>query len=144
MGYSVGENKEKNFGSVCFVFFCLFFNFLLFLIILHWYFSRSEEELRRINNVRTQRLQKMEQRRENDTVEVMTWLQNNHNLFQRRIFEPVCMSLNVRDPRYTMQAEAFFGGRDFYSFVAQCDEDRELFLREVSSWCVFVCAVFWE
>ncbi len=33
--------------------------------------------------------------------------------------------------RYTAQVEASLGGRDFVSFVAQTEEDRELFLKEV-------------
>ena len=104
-------------------------NFFCPIFLIH---RKSEEELRKINNVRTQRLQRLEQRKEYATVEVMAWLQSNQQLFKQPIFEPVCMSLNIRDPRYAKQAEAFFGGRDLFSFIAQNDEDRELFLREVT------------
>lgn len=92
---------------------------------------RSEEELREINSVWTQRLQKLEQRKEYSTVKVIRWLQENQQMFKQQIFEPVCMSINIQNPRYAKQAEAFFSGRDFYSFVAQNEDDRERFLKEV-------------
>lgn len=92
---------------------------------------RCEEELREIDSIWTQRLQKLKQRKEYSTVKVIHWLRQNQHKFQQPIFEPVCMSLNIRKPRYAKQAEAFFSGRDFYSFVAQNEEDREKFLREV-------------
>ncbi len=112
----------------------LLFLFVCFLFGLVDMFRKCEEELRKIDNIRMQRQQRMEQRREYATVEVMQWLKDNQQLFKQTIFEPVCISLNIRDPRYAKQAEAFFGGRDFFSFVAQNDEDRELFLREVNEW----------
>lgn len=77
-----------------------------------------------------QRLQKLEGR-ESHTLRAIQWLEANQHKFRQPILEPVCMSLNVLDPRYVKHAEAFFGGRDFYSFVAQNEEDREKFLREV-------------
>lgn len=54
-------------------------------------------------------------------------------MFRQPILEPVCMSLNVRDPRYAKQVEAFFAGKDFLSFMAQNEEDKETFLKEVGT-----------
>lgn len=83
-----------------------------------------------MNSIRVQRLQKLENR-ESHTLRAIQWLEENQDRFRQPIFEPVCMSLNVLDPRYVKQTEAFFGGRDFYSFVAQNEEDRETFLKAV-------------
>ena len=43
------------------------------------------------------------------------------------------MSINILAPCYDKQVEAFFAGRDFFSFVAQNEEDMEQFLREVGT-----------
>lgn len=91
---------------------------------------QSEVELRQMNSVWKQRLERLRQR-DASTAQVIEWLQGNQHKYQQPILEPVCMSLNVRDARYVKQAEAFFSGRDFYSFVAQSEEDKEKFLREV-------------
>lgn len=90
------------------------------------------QQLQQMNNVWTQRLDKL-RARESSTVRVIQWLKENQQLFRQPILEPVCMSLNVRDPRYAKQVEAFFSGRDFFSFVAQNEEDRETFLKQVST-----------
>lgn len=84
-----------------------------------------------MDNIWTQRLQKVEQR-DRQTATAIKWLKNNQHLFSQPILEPVCMSVNIRNPCYAKQVEAFFGGRDFFSFVAQNEGDKEKFLREVS------------
>ena len=89
---------------------------------------QAEQQLQEMNNVWTQRLEKL---RDQGTVRAIHWLKANQDLFRQPILEPVCMSLNMRDPRYAKQVEAFFSGRDFLSFVAQNEEDKERFLREV-------------
>lgn len=91
---------------------------------------KSEEQLQQMNNMWTQRLEKL-RHRDPATVQVVKWLKGNQHMFRQPILEPVCMSLNVQDPRYVKQAESFFSGRDFCSFVAQNEEDRERFLKEV-------------
>lgn len=83
-----------------------------------------------MNSIRVQRLQKLENR-ESDTVRAIRWLEENQHRFRQPILEPVSMSLNVLAPQYVKHAEAFFGGRDFNSFVAQNEEDRETFLKAV-------------
>ncbi len=93
---------------------------------------QSEEQLQQMNNVWTQRLEKL-RHRDPATVQVVKWLKNNQHKFRQPILEPVCMSLNVQDPRYVKQAESFFSSKDFCSFVAQNEEDREVFLREVGT-----------
>lgn len=100
----------------------------------HMISRQDEDELQQMNNVWTQRLQKLEGR-ESATVKVIKWLRGNQHKFRVPILEPVCMTLNVLDQGYVKQAEAFFSGRDFLSFVAQNEEDREKFLREVGSCC---------
>ena len=42
------------------------------------------------------------------------------------------MLVNIKDRHYDAQVEAFLDGRDFHSFMAQDEEDRETFLKEVS------------
>lgn len=92
---------------------------------------QAEDELQRMENVHAQRLDAL-QRRDRETVSAIQWLRENQNLFRQPILEPVAVSVNIKDRRYEAQVEAFLGGRDFHSFVAQNEEDRETFLREVS------------
>ena len=83
-----------------------------------------------MENVRNQRLVLL-QKRDRHTFETIHWLRENQHLFHQPILEPVAVSVNIKDRRYEAQVEAFLGGRDFYSFVAQNEEDRETFLKEV-------------
>ena len=92
---------------------------------------QAEDELSRMENVRTQRLDIL-QRRDRDTFSAIQWLRDNQHLFRQPILEPVAISVNIKDRRYEAQVEAFLGGKDFHSFVAQNEEDRETFLKEVS------------
>ena len=41
--------------------------------------------------------------------------------------------MNIKDQRFSAQIEAFLSGKDALSFVAQNEEDREAFLREVGT-----------
>ena len=75
----------------------------------------------------------MLQRRDRHTYDAIHWLRENQHLFHQPILEPVAVSVNIKDRRYEAQVEAFLGGRDFYSFVAQNEDDREKFLKEVST-----------
>lgn len=50
----------------------------------------AEDELRRMQDIRNQRLE-MLQRRDRETYSAVMWLQDNQNLFKERIFEPVCL-----------------------------------------------------
>lgn len=102
---------------------------------------QDQRQLKEMNSVRAQRLQKLEAR-DSDTARAIRWLEENQHQFRQPILEPVCMSLNVLNPRYVKQAEAFFGGRDFMSFVAQNEEDREAFLKAVS--CHFLEGGEWQ
>ena len=97
---------------------------------------QAEDELRRMENVRNQRLD-MLQRRDKHTYDTILWLRENQHLFRQPILEPVAVTVNIKDPRYAPQVEAFLGGKDFYSFVAQNEEDREKFLREVKNVVTF-------
>ena len=85
-----------------------------------------------MENVRNQRLA-MLQKKDRNTFDAIQWLHNHQHQFQQPILEPVAVSVNIKDRRYEAQVEAFLGGRDFYSFVAQIEADRETFLREVRS-----------
>ena len=83
-----------------------------------------------MENVRNQRLD-MLQKKDRQTFDAIHWLRENQHLFREPILEPIAVSVNIKDRRYEAQVEALLGGRDFFSFVAQNEEDRETFLREV-------------
>ena len=95
-----------------------------------------------MENVRSQRLD-MLQRRDRDTFSAIQWLRENQQLFRQPILEPVAVLVNIKDRRYEAQVEAFLGGRDFHSFVAQNEEDRETFLKEVCQWKMVKMSSVW-
>ena len=95
-----------------------------------------------MQDVRRQRLS-MIQHRDRNTYEAIAWLSKNKEMFREPILEPVMMSVNIKDPRYVNQVENFLGGKDFHSFVAQNEEDKEKFLKEVHAvYIILRCCVF--
>jgi hypothetical protein len=93
--------------------------------------KRCEDELGQMQNVRNQRLRLL-QRFDRHTHDAVVWLENHRHLFNKHVFEPILLSVNVRDPSYTSQVEAVLAGRDFYSFVALTKEDKSTLLNELS------------
>ena len=110
--------------------FSLYTKLYMYIAVYYLACRQAEDELSRMENVRTQRLD-MLQRRDRDTFSAIQWLRDNQHLFHQPILEPVAISVNIKDRRYEAQVEAFLGGKDFHSFVAQNEEDRETFLKEV-------------
>ncbi len=59
---------------------------------------RNEDELRRMQDIRSQRL-KMLQQIDHWAYDALMWLEKNQHLFIKPILEPIMVSVNVRDPR---------------------------------------------
>lgn len=58
----------------------------------------AEDELRKMQDVRSQRLQ-MLQKFDRWAYDALMWLQSNQHRFQQPILEPIMVSVNVVDPR---------------------------------------------
>lgn len=83
-----------------------------------------------MQNVRNQRLRLL-LKFDRHTHDAVVWLEQHRHLFKDHVFEPILLSVNVRDPSYISQVEAVLAGRDFYSFVALNKEDKSTLLQEV-------------
>lgn len=82
--------------------------------------------LKKLGDMRKQRLEKVRQRNR-DVYEAVIWLQENQHRFKQPILEPIMLQVNVRDQAYVRQVEAALSGRDAFTFVAQNPEDYEAF-----------------
>ena len=93
---------------------------------------RASDELTQMNDVRNQRLTSLRMLNR-DAHSAVVWLKDNGDKFAMPILEPVMLSVNIVDRQYVNQVEAFLSGKDFMSFIAQSEEDKEMFLKEVHS-----------
>ncbi|KAJ3158631.1 Structural maintenance of chromosomes protein 5 [Geranomyces michiganensis] len=92
--------------------------------------ERLYNELQGLDNVRTQRLQLI--RRENpQTYEATMWVRENQHLFEKKVFEPVCLEINAKNPAYADALEANIPYRIMLNFVTQTEADYKLLLHEM-------------
>ncbi len=63
-----------------------------------YYFRRNKDELRRMQDIRSQRLKMLQQHDQ----EALAWLEKNQHIFKKPILEPIVVSVNVIDPRYSV------------------------------------------
>jgi hypothetical protein len=64
-----------------------------------WLFRLEELE-----DIKVRRLEFLKTH-DNDVVEAVIWLRENRHLFQRHIFEPVCLELNIKNMNYVNAIE---------------------------------------
>lgn len=74
-------------------------------------FLAKQRELDHINNVQETRLAKL-QHQNADAWKAVKWLRQNRMLFQKTIYEPMILSLNVNDPNMMKYVEFIIPKRD--------------------------------
>jgi hypothetical protein len=110
----------------------------------------KQRELDHINNVQETRLNKL-QHQNPDAWKAVKWLRQNRMLFQKTIYEPMILSLNVTDSNMMKYVEFIIPKRDLlamfifeviaqsifleritktFSFLFQSTDDMELFIKE--------------
>lgn len=98
-----------------------------------------------MNNVQETRLNKL-QHQNGDAWKAVKWLRQNRGLFQKTIYEPMILSLNVNDPNMTKYVEFIIPKRDLLAMFIfevsvklfpallplelQSTDDMELFIKE--------------
>jgi hypothetical protein len=83
-----------------------------FLIICYLFFVIvKQRELDHINNVQETRLNKL-QHQNVDAWKAVKWLRQNRMLFEKTIYEPMILSLNVNDPNMMKYVEFIIPKRD--------------------------------
>lgn len=90
----------------------------------------KQRELDHMNNVEETRLTKL-QHQNVDAWKAVKWLRQNRMLFQKTIYEPMILSLNVNDPTMMKYVEFSIPKRDLLAmFIFEDTDDMELFIKE--------------
>ncbi|CAF1016796.1 unnamed protein product [Rotaria sordida] len=90
----------------------------------------KQRELDHINNVQETRLAKL-QHQNPDAWKAVKWLRQNRMLFQKTIYEPMILSLNVNDSNMMKYVEFIIPKRDLLAmFIFEDTDDMELFIKE--------------
>ncbi|KAF9356085.1 Structural maintenance of chromosomes protein 5 [Mortierella sp. NVP85] len=91
--------------------------------------AESRRRLEELDDIKVRRLEFLKTH-DNDVVEAVIWLRENRHLFQRHIFEPVCLELNIKNMNYVNAIENSLRNH-IKTFVCQTRDDYDIFTREV-------------
>ncbi|KAF9987172.1 Structural maintenance of chromosomes protein 5 [Modicella reniformis] len=89
----------------------------------------GRRKLDTLDDIRNRRLQQL-RNQDNDVFEAVMWLRENRNLFQKHVFEPVCLELNIKNMSYVNAIEHTLRSH-LKTFVCQSRDDYDIFTREI-------------
>ncbi len=93
-----------------------------FFFVKYFFFIAKQRELDHINNVQETRLAKL-QHQNVDAWKAVKWLRQNRMLFQKAIYEPMILSLNVNDQNMMKYVEFIIPKRDLLAmFIFEVKE----------------------
>ncbi|WFD43035.1 Structural maintenance of chromosomes protein 5 [Malassezia psittaci] len=92
--------------------------------------QQAEQKLTQLDNVRHQRIQILAQA-DQDTYKAIQWLASHRELFQKEIYDPVLVLLDVKQPDAARAIESCLNWNIQRTFVCQCRADYDLFTREL-------------
>ncbi|XP_057576260.1 structural maintenance of chromosomes protein 5 isoform X2 [Hippopotamus amphibius kiboko] len=84
----------------------------------------------RFDSLMNQKEDKLRQRYR-DTYDAVLWLRSNRNRFKQRVFEPIMLTINMKDNKNAKYIENHIPSNDLRAFVFESQEDMEVFLKEV-------------
>ncbi|EGC38414.1 hypothetical protein DICPUDRAFT_148904 [Dictyostelium purpureum] len=87
--------------------------------------QKIEKEIANLNDGHRQKLEKLKS--EGDVFQAYTWIQNNKAKFEKPVYGPVLMEINVVNPEYASYLETSLSWNLLSSFIFQTQKDRELF-----------------
>ncbi|XP_076330468.1 structural maintenance of chromosomes protein 5-like [Tachypleus tridentatus] len=88
----------------------------------------TERLLNRIKDVGCQRLE-MLRRKNKSAYDAVIWLRENEQKYKRKIYEPVMLQINVKNPEWAKYVEAHIPFNDMIAFVCEDEEDLESFMK---------------
>ena len=94
--------------------------------------SRREyqQDLDRLQDLSGHRMREL--RKANSHVyEATMWLRKNTHLFSKKIYEPMVLLINMKDPSDAMYVEAQIPQRDLYAFTCEDKQDMNAFLAKM-------------
>nr|XP_058928696.1 structural maintenance of chromosomes protein 5 isoform X3 [Kogia breviceps] len=89
-----------------------------------------DDHIVRFDNLMNQKEDKLRQRYR-DTYDAVLWLRNNRDKFKQRVFEPIMLTINMKDNKNAKYIENHIPSNDLRAFVFESQEDMEVFLKEV-------------
>lgn len=92
--------------------------------------EQVEQKLAQLNNVRHQRMQILAQG-DRDTYEAIHWLASHRDIFQKNVYDPVLVLLDVKQPQAARAIESCLNWNIQRTFVCQCRADYDLFTHEL-------------
>ncbi|KAL9872094.1 structural maintenance of chromosomes protein 5-like [Glossina fuscipes fuscipes] len=66
-----------------------------------------------------------------DVCKAMKWIEENENLFEARVYKPVMLEINVRNPDHSKYLENTIMFRDFQAFSYESKNDMSLLISEL-------------
>ncbi|KAI8823741.1 uncharacterized protein EV422DRAFT_368077 [Fimicolochytrium jonesii] len=92
--------------------------------------DRKMSELENFDSVRNQKLELIK-REAKDVYDAIMWLRDNQGLFEKKVYEPVVLEINVKDPRYSEAVETCLGRGNMLMFVTLTKKDYDTFADEM-------------
>ncbi|KAF9428893.1 Structural maintenance of chromosomes protein 5 [Podila epigama] len=89
----------------------------------------KRRQLVALDDIRNRRLEQLREV-DGDVYEAVLWLREHRSMFQKHVFEPVCLELNIKDMKYVDAIEGVLNSH-LKTFVCQTREDYNILTREV-------------
>ncbi|WFD26275.1 Structural maintenance of chromosomes protein 5 [Malassezia nana] len=97
---------------------------------LHTRLHETQQTMERLNTVRYQRLQILA-RADHDAYEAVQWLQKNRGVFEKVVYDPVLVMVNIKNPEAARAIETCLSWPVQRTFVCQTRADYDLFTHEL-------------
>ncbi|KAF9299963.1 Structural maintenance of chromosomes protein 5 [Mortierella antarctica] len=91
--------------------------------------SDKRRRLVALDDIRNRRLEQLRET-ESDVYDAVVWLRQNRAMFQKHVFEPVCLEINIKNMKYVDAIENVLNSQ-LKTFVCQTREDYNTLTREV-------------
>uniref|UniRef100_A0A671EF33 Structural maintenance of chromosomes protein 5 n=1 Tax=Rhinolophus ferrumequinum TaxID=59479 RepID=A0A671EF33_RHIFE len=88
------------------------------------------DQIVQFDNLMNQKEDKLRQRYR-DTYDAVLWLRNNRDKFKQGVYEPIMLTINMKDNKNAKYIENHIPSNDLRAFVFESQEDMEVFLKEV-------------
>ncbi|ORZ06802.1 P-loop containing nucleoside triphosphate hydrolase protein [Lobosporangium transversale] len=89
----------------------------------------SRKRLDALDDIRNRRLQTL-RNQDSDVFDAVLWLRDNRQLFQKHVFEPVCLEVNIKNMKHVNAIESALRNH-LKTFICQTREDYNIFAREI-------------
>uniref|UniRef100_A0A1A9V4L0 Structural maintenance of chromosomes protein 5 n=1 Tax=Glossina austeni TaxID=7395 RepID=A0A1A9V4L0_GLOAU len=89
-----------------------------------------KKQIESLENVAHQKLLFLQQNFP-DVCKAMKWIEENESLFEARVYKPIMLEINVRNPDHTKYLENTVSFRDFQAFSCESKNDMSLLISEL-------------